>query len=74
MAGLTEKRYLHEETQTRSHEGRKRKQLLEKPSRQEITGSPAKKAAFLALYLIVLAGALFLLWKGGIALVDALLK
>lgn len=52
----------------------KRKQLLEKPSRQEITGSPAKRAAFLALYLIVLAGALFLLWKGGIALVDALLK
>ena len=46
----------------------------EQPSNQEITGSKKKKAACLAIYILVLVTVLFLLWKGGIHLVQTYLK
>ena len=51
-----------------------REEILKQPSNQEITGSKKKKAACLAIYILVLVTVLFLLWKGGIHLVQTYLK
>ena len=51
-----------------------REEILKQPSKQEITGSKKKKTAYMAVYIVVLVIVLFLLWKGGIYLVNTYIK